>query len=99
MAYGITNESQLIDYITIRNGCQKYMSSLDYFVDAAKKVQQAAEICDKKALNVDGKTLQPELYALAQTIADVAKEYAKYVNDVNAHRIVTKESEQLSDSG
>ena len=87
MAYGITSESQLIDYNTIRNGCSAYMDSLDYFMQAAKQVMEAAEMCDKKALNVDGQTMQPVLYELAQQIANVANEYASRVNEVNVQAV------------
>ena len=85
--YGITNEYQLIDYNTIRNGCSAYMDTLQYLMQAAEQIVEAGDLCDKKALNVDGQTLQPVLYELAQEIINIANEYAGYVNEVNTDAV------------
>ena len=85
--YGITNASQLIDYDTIRNGCSAYMETLDYFIQAAQQIVEAGEMCDKKAMNVDGQSMQPALYELAQEIANAANEFAGYVNEVNTQAV------------
>lgn len=85
--YGITSQSQLMDYSTIRNGCDAYMGSLEYFIEAAQLVMEAAEMCDKKAMNVDGASMQPVLYELAQAIATIGNEYAEYVNDTNTQAV------------
>ena len=85
--YGITSQSQLIDYSTIRNGCDAYMDALNYMIEAAQKVIEAGEICDKKTMNVDRESMQPALYELAQTIAEVANTYAGYVNELNAQAV------------
>ena len=38
-------------------------------------------------MNVDGESMQPALYELAQTIAEVANTYAGYVNELNAQAV------------
>lgn len=87
MAYGITSESELIDYNSIRNGCVIYMNNLEKFQEAAQAVMEAGQICDKKALNINGESLQPVLFELAQAIANAANQYAECVNDVNSQAV------------
>lgn len=87
MAYGIINENELIDYNTIHNGCVTYMSGLERLQDAAQTIMEAAQLCDKKALNVNGESLQPTLIELAQAIANLASQYAECVNDVNTQAV------------
>ena len=85
--YGITSESQLIDYETIRNGCVAYVEALEGFYTAAQQIIDAGTTMDKKALSVDGATMQPVLYELGETIGNLANEYAGYANDVYVQAI------------
>jgi len=60
---------------------------LEKFQEAAKAVMEAGQLCDKKALNVNGESLQPVLFELAQKIANAASQYADCVNDVNTQAV------------
>lgn len=77
----ITSESQLLDTGKIRSGYEKYMDSLEGFIVAAKIVYEAGATCTKKALSVDGGTMQPALYELGRTISDMATTYGNAANE------------------
>lgn len=97
--YGITSESQLIDYESIRNGCVAYVQALEGFTEAGEKIIEAGTIMDKDALSVDGASMQPSLYELGQMIGNLANEYAEYANAVytDAIRIYNEQVAELNE--
>lgn len=68
MAYGITNESQLIDIYTIMDGIDKYRTAIEGFETCGKTVVSASEICTKDALSVDNYSFQDNIEALGLEI-------------------------------
>ena len=82
MAYGITSESQLIDYESIRNGCVAYVEALEGFTTAAQQIVEAGTIMNKDAMSVEGASMQPTLYALAEQVGQLANDYAAIANAV-----------------
>lgn len=77
----ITSESQLLDIKTIRAGYEKYMESLEGFITAANIIYDAGATCTKKALSVDNGSMQPVLYDLGRSIAEMATVYGNAAND------------------
>ena len=71
MAYGITNSSQIIDTGTISNACTTIETIAENFERCAQKIENAASICDAKALSVDKTTMQPQLEADAEYIRSI----------------------------
>lgn len=69
--YNITSASQLIDTTTISNGCTKIEAAAQYFEECAKKVFNASDMLDDKALAVDKTTMQPQLDADAEYIQSI----------------------------
>ena len=80
--YGITSESQLIDYETIRNGCVQYVEALEGFTTAAQQIIEAGTVMNKDALSVDGASMQPVLYELGETIGNLPTDYAAIANAI-----------------
>ncbi len=96
--YGITSESQLIDYETIRNGCQAYVDAASEMAKAADQIQGAGDICDKKALAANGESMQTPIYEFAQQVAMIASECAARASDVvdQAVRIYNEQVQELN---
>ena len=69
--YNITSESQIIDITAITNACAKIEAAALHFEECAKKVLDASDLCDEKALSVDKTTMQPQLDADAEYIQSI----------------------------
>lgn len=82
MGYSITSESQLIDVETIRTGCATIENAATSFDDCAKKIEDAADICNINVLSVDKNTMQPVMYALADEIKNVRKLIVSFADDI-----------------
>ena len=80
--YGITSESQLLDYKAIENGCNAYIEAAAEFITAAQQIIEAGDICDKKALAADGQSMQPVIYELGQSVAAIGNECAQRAIDL-----------------
>ena len=88
MAYfGITSESQLIDYQRIRLGCESYIQALDDFVSCGNAVIQAGESCSQQALSVDGETMQSVIYEIAEQIGGLRDALAANAEAVYAQAV------------
>ena len=88
MAYfGITSESQLIDYQRIRLGCESYIQALDDFVSCGNAVIQAGESCSKQALSVDGESMQSVIYEVGEQIGDLRDALASNAEAVYAQAV------------
>lgn len=68
MAYGITSDSQIIDIGTINKGCDQIDEAAKDFTTSGKKVVSAGSTCNKDALSVDDKSMQPALEELGEEI-------------------------------
>lgn len=73
MEYGITSEKQLIDLGTIESGCNEIRNAGECYKNCAKKLEDAADICNINALSVDKKTMQPTMYEMATEIKRLEK--------------------------
>ncbi len=82
MGYNITSESQLIDINAIQSGCEKFKTALDAFEKCGKKVTQASETCNKKALSVDGSSMEYSIADVATAITNLKSEYSGYADSV-----------------
>lgn len=98
MAYGITSESQIIDLSTILSGCSAYKTALNDFDKSGTTVIKAGETCNKKALEVDGDTLEYPITDLGQAIKDLKNEYSGYADEVEAEarRIYNEQVAELN---
>jgi len=85
--YGITDESQLIDIETIRNGCEIFKSTTDSFSMCGDEVCAAAEMCNKKALSVDDATLEYPINELGKKIKNIKSEYTEYADALYAQAL------------
>ena len=67
----ITSESQIIDVVTITNGCNMIDSAAEDYVTCAKYVRDAAASCSGEALAVEVQTMQPSLEELAVAVETI----------------------------
>ena len=74
MAYGITDDSQLIDIQTIMDGINKYRAAIDIFEKCGQTVINASETCNEEAMSVDNNSLQIEIETLGIEIKDLKKQ-------------------------
>lgn len=84
MAYGITNESQMIDMVTINAGCDLIDLAADDFLNAGDIVIEASSICDKNAMSVDGKSMQPGIEELGTAIKEIQISITKLTNEIRS---------------
>ncbi len=94
--YGITNKNQIIDFQTIKTGCNDYRAALDTFVNCGVAVFKAAEMCDKKALSVDYRTLQDYMADIGEQIIKLRETYGMYAVEV-ANQAVMIAGEQVAE--
>ncbi|MDD6403225.1 MAG: hypothetical protein PUG33_03670 [Mollicutes bacterium] len=87
MGYNITSESQLIDINAIKSGCEKFKTALDAFEKCGKKVTQASETCNKKALSVDGSSMEYSIADVATAITNLKSEYSGYADSIYSEAI------------
>lgn len=71
MTYGITSSSQIIDIEGIQAGVNKIKTTAEDFTTCGNTVNKAADTCDAKALEIEGKTMQPTIEELATNIKDL----------------------------
>lgn len=80
--YGITDESQLIDIETIKNGCEAFINAMDSFSVCSKEIMLAADICNKKVFALDDYNLEYPISELSNNIANIKKDYVEYANNL-----------------
>lgn len=97
--YNITSESQLIDLTAINNGCAKIEAAAQYFEECAKKVFNASDILDDKALAVDKTTMQPQLDADAEYIQSIKTAIENFTLQVKniALQVYAEEQAELAE--
>lgn len=97
--YNITNESQLIDITAITNGCTQIEAAAQYFEECAKKVFNASDMLDEKALSVDKTTMQPQLDADAEYIQSIKIAIENFTLQVKnvALQVYAEEQAELAD--
>lgn len=89
MGYGITSEDQLIDVKTICAGCDTIDKGAEYFGTCSKVLLQASETCDKTALSIDGKSMQPAIEELSTKVA----QYEVQIKNVTA--LIRKQAQEV----
>lgn len=97
--YGITSSNQLIDTTTITDGCNRIDKAAEKFLESAKKVAEAAAICDGNALAVEKTTMQPQLEADASYIKsmyDAVKGFTSEIRNV-AVQVYAAQSHELEE--
>ncbi|MBQ3307099.1 MAG: hypothetical protein IJG68_02780 [Bacilli bacterium] len=82
MAYGITNESQLIDVATIKRGCESFLEALSFFVDGGNQVISAGYTCSKKAISVDNSSFENDLMEMGQQIVAIRDKYVAVAENI-----------------
>lgn len=82
MAYGITSPNQFIDIDAIKSGCQKLVDSVQDFETCGKYIIEAGNTCSKKALAVDGGSLEGEITEVGDEIASLKDAYIQCVEAV-----------------
>ena len=82
MAYGITNESQLIDVSTIKRGCDYFKEALSFFVDAGNQIVSAGHTCNKDAISVDNSSFENEIVDLGNDIIAVRDKYVSAIDSL-----------------
>lgn len=94
----ITSESQMIDIVTISNGCSIIEAAAADYSNCAKKVQEAADICSPEALSVEKKSMQPSLEELATSIASIEENVQYFTSQIRnvANQIYAQQSEELA---
>ncbi len=96
MAYGITDESQIIDTATITRGINKFREAIEAFELSGKKVIQASEICTADALSIDNNTLQWPIEDLGIEIKDL-KVYLNSLADEVLYEAQVVSSQQYNE--
>lgn len=96
MAYGITNSSQLIDISTIYKGCDKIDEAAKYYTKCSEKLNDASTTCNKDAMSIDGKTMQPTIDELADSIKELPatiKEFTDQIRSIASQILVNQQNE------
>lgn len=97
--YNITSAGQLIDITTINSGCNKIETAAQKFEDCAKKVYDASDICNEKALSVDKTTMQKQLDYDAEYIQSIKTAIINFTLDIKniALQIYAEQQNELAD--
>lgn len=97
--YNITSESQIIDITAITNACAKIEAAALHFEECAKKVLDASDLCDEKALSVDKTTMQPQLDADAEYIQSMRAAIEGFSLQVKniALQVYAEQQQELAD--
>jgi len=95
--YGITKSSQIIDYNTIVEGCNRLEQTAVYFKNAESEILNAASICNKEVLSVDNLSMQPVLEDLGNSIASLDKMIVDYCNNIKkiATQLYNEQQQEL----
>lgn len=97
MGYSITSESQFIDVQTIESGCNEIRNAGECYKNCAKKLEDAADICNINALSVDKKTMQPTMYEMATEIKKIRENVNSFSENIQelANDILTSQKKEL----
>lgn len=99
MSYGITRQSQIIDYTTIKKGCDELKSVAANLKKYGEKVKTISEFCNEKALAADGNSNTKNILEKANTIisrASSIETYATKLDEVAASIYRQQENEYAS---
>lgn len=98
MAYGITSSSQLIDITTIYKGCDKIDEAAKYYTKCSEKLNDASTTCNKDAMSIDGKTMQPTIDELADSIKGLTATITSYTAQIRslASQILVNQQNELA---
>lgn len=98
MAYGITNSSQLIDIAAIYKGCDKIDEAAKLYIECSKKLNDASTTCNKDAMSIDGKTMQPTIDELADSIKELTTTITSFTDQIRslASQILVSQQNELA---
>lgn len=82
MAYGITNESQIIDINAISSGVAKYKQAVEDFDTCGSKVVQAGQTCNAEALSVDNASMQYPIESLGKEIQSLKEQLCAIADEL-----------------
>lgn len=83
MSYGITRQSQIIDYSTIKSGCNKLKSIASDLKKYGESVKNISELCNEKALQADGNTNTKAILDKANNILKRAQAIETYATELD----------------
>ena len=94
----ITSESQIIDIVTISNGCSIIEEAARDYTTCANRVKEAADICSPEALAVEKKSMQPSLEELAASISTIEENVNTFTAQIRnvAQKIYARQWEELN---
>lgn len=97
MVYGITSASQIIDIDGIQAGINKIKTASEDFTACGNIVENAATTCNEKALEIEGKTMQPTIEELATSIKSLKDSVDELVDGIlsTANSIYNAQCEEL----
>lgn len=98
MAYGITSSSQLIDVATIYSGCDKIDEAAKYYTKCSEKLNAASTTCNKDAMSIDGKTMQPTIDGHADSIKGLTATITSFTAQIRslASQILVNQQNELA---
>ena len=82
MAYGITNQSQIINLDEIKTGCNMLASAAEALKEYGNSVVNISDICDTKALSANGKSMVPVIQEKGATIVKIGEELSEYASNL-----------------
>lgn len=94
----ITSESQIIDIVTISNGCSIIEEAARDYTTCANRVKEASEICSAEALSVEKKSMQPTIEELSTSIGTIEGNVEYFTSQIRnvANQIYAKQWEELN---
>lgn len=95
--YGITSSKQIIDIEGIQSGVNRIKATAEDFTACSNMVTNAADTCDKNALQMDGQTMQPTIEELSTNIKNLKQFVDELADSIlsAANSIYNAQSEEL----
>lgn len=99
MAYGITNESQLINLGEINAGCDMIDSAAEVYRMCGDKVIEASTICNAQAMSVDKVSLESSIEEVGLNIKSVQNYIEDFTSQIrkSASAIYTEQLNELEE--
>ena len=93
----ITSESQIIDVITISNGCTIIEEAARDYMTCSEQVKDASFTCTAEALSVEKKSMQAPLEELAVSIGTIPSQIEMFTAQIRnaAMQIQSKQMAEL----
>ena len=95
--YGITDISQIIDYNTIKSGCEKLRKTAVHFREAANIIKKVGKECTAKVISVNNQSFELPISQLGvdtAAIEDTINEYADSIEKI-AMQVYNEQNAEL----